>query len=463
MKNIGYSIRTAMKNLKIFLFFTVFILFLINVQGQDFTHGIMSELRIDESGNINCKLIEPEQSTIDYNMLKDDILQQGYNSAEFLSKNSVGGAEITVEYWFFTPQAQTAFQYAVDIWAGLLSSEVPIKVLAGYIPLPPGILGSAGSNYIVGNTPGTQRNTWYATALADKLAGENILIDPDDDYDIIAVFNSNYPNWYFGTDGNTPSGDFDFATVVLHELCHGLGFFGLMNYDDETGYGFYGTSTTTFPAIYDHYTYTRMGRNLLNENFFPNPSVELGDALTGDQILFSGNNVIVATKGKRALLFTLPIWLPGSSYVHLDEWEYPPGNENSLMTPGLMPGESILHPGPITLAIFDDIGWNGKVKKPYNENASPNSVAGGGVKDDIKIFPNPVTNHFSVEFKNASKGIISVTLFSDFGKGYSLGQWSLKEKSHYVDISGLGLGSGLYFLCLESVDKVPVVFPIYKE
>ena len=207
----------------------------------------------------------------------------------------------------------------------------------------------------------------------------------------------------------------------------------------------------------------RPGRSLVKEAWFPNPSEALGDALTGDQILFSGENVMVATKGKRGVLFTYPIWMLGSSYVHLDEWEYPPGNINSLMTPGLTPGEAMHHPGPITLAIFDDIGWNGKVKKPFNPNASENSTAGGNTKNDIKVFPIPFDDHITVEFKKTSKEVINVNLFDDYATAYFLGQWSLKKKSHYVDLSGMDMQPGLYFLSIEPEKETPIVFTIYKE
>lgn len=289
------------------------------------------------------------------------------------------------------------------------------------------------------------------------MAGENLI----DDVDIEAGFNRNYPNLYFGTDGNTPDGHYDFVTVVLHELCHGLGFFGLMKYED--GIGSYGSSGFSLPAIFDHFTMTRPGRQLVKEKWFPNPSEELGAALTGDQILFAGENVMSATKGQRALLYTWPTWKPGSSYSHLDEFEYPPGTENSLMTYALSSGESIHHPGPITMAIFNDIGWNGKVKKPFNPNASINSVAGGNTKDNIIVFPNPINNDFKVEFKKTSKEVIDVYLYDDHGKGYYLDQWSLKEKSHHVDLSALGLKKGFYYLSLEVSNEQPTVIMIYKK
>ena len=50
--------------------------------------------------------------------------------------------------------------------------------------------------------------------------------------DIITSFNSHAAvDWYFGTDGNTPSRRRDFVSVVLHEIGHGLGFISFATVD----------------------------------------------------------------------------------------------------------------------------------------------------------------------------------------------------------------------------------------
>src|SRR5262245_60970749 len=71
-------------------------------------------------------------------------------------------------------------------------------------------------------------NTWYPTALANRLAGTDL--DPASS-DITAQFSSvigttcTLPlGWYYGFDGQAPTGTLDFVTVVFHELGHGLGF-----------------------------------------------------------------------------------------------------------------------------------------------------------------------------------------------------------------------------------------------
>ena len=134
-----------------------------------------------------------------------------------------------VTYNGFTPQAQAAFQAAVDVWASQIQSAVPIRVTANWVPLGPGVLGSAGA------TPhqprfrrcAGRRTRGFAVAIANKIAGTDLHRHPyRKPHDIVANFSSTF-TWYYGTDGNAGS-NYDLMTVVLHELGHGLGFFGSM-------------------------------------------------------------------------------------------------------------------------------------------------------------------------------------------------------------------------------------------
>jgi hypothetical protein len=77
--------------------------------------------------------------------------------------------------------------------------------------------------------------TWYPQALANSLRGQDV---SPESTDITATFNSNIngdpdciggASWYYGLDGNPPAGDYDFVTVVMHEIGHGLGFQTVMN------------------------------------------------------------------------------------------------------------------------------------------------------------------------------------------------------------------------------------------
>jgi hypothetical protein len=78
----------------------------------------------------------------------------------------------------------------------------------------------------------------------------------DDGGDLILFVNSEIDegclgdgtSFYYGLDGNNPTGRVDLAPVVLHETAHGIGFANFT--DDETGAFF-----QDLPGIYDHFTY----------------------------------------------------------------------------------------------------------------------------------------------------------------------------------------------------------------
>src|SRR6185369_13560020 len=103
-------------------------------------------------------------------------------------------------------------------------------------------------------------NTWYPIGLANKLSGQDLApAEPD----ILATFNSDRDDWYFGTDGQTPLNDFDFATTVLHELGHGLGFIGSMDIPNAQGdWGVFDSSFTGAPFIFDRFALNKSGQQL---------------------------------------------------------------------------------------------------------------------------------------------------------------------------------------------------------
>lgn len=277
------------------------------------------------------------------------------------------------------PAAKAAFKAAVDIWARIVSSSVPIKVSAQFGQLPAGVLGGANAcaayNYQVGN--GQQ---YYASALADALTGvdQSPLYqgqpDPPPTCDIDAVFTPDPDpdpaiGFYFGTDGATPAGYYDFESVVLHELGHGLGFSGSMDYSGGNGY--YGAP----PDIYDRFVYDAptLGSTLLSQQ---NGSLALGTKLTNNAVYWGGSAGTTANGGTRPKLFAPLSWSGGSSIAHLDEATYPEGNPNSLMTPAITYQEAVHSPGPITVGIFNDMGWTASIPVAQPPGA-PTAVSGG--------------------------------------------------------------------------------------
>jgi len=260
--------------------------------------------------------------------------------------NGINSAVFDVTYINFSSEQQTAFQYAVDIWSGLLQSDVVINITAQMASLQGGAIGQTAIPVRYANFDNAQKvNSFYTVALAEKMAGHDL--NEPGEAEIIMIFNSDLA-FYFGTDGITPNGTHDFATIVLHEIGHGLGF------SDGTivngGTGFY----TVFgaPTAYDRYLENGSGDNIVDT--FDDNSSELGDQLTGDDLFF--NSFLFPNMEDRPKLYAPATFAPGSSIAHLDEETYPDGNVNSLMTPQIGQAESIHNPG-ISYEIFQDLGW----------------------------------------------------------------------------------------------------------
>jgi hypothetical protein len=154
-------------------------------------------------------------------------------------------------------QRLNAFQYAADLWGATISSNVTIRIGASFVPLSctanSAVLGAAGANEIWSDFPNAPKaNTWYPSALASKLAGEDVAT-PGEPH-IVAQFNSRLglaadclpgSGFYLGLDDQF-GGQIDLVTVLLHEFAHGLGFQTFT--DDATGQQIQG-----IPSIWDYY------------------------------------------------------------------------------------------------------------------------------------------------------------------------------------------------------------------
>ncbi|MGJ8724292.1 MAG: PA domain-containing protein [Roseibacillus sp.] len=155
---------------------------------------------------------------------------------------------------------QNVLTKAGDRWSELLLSNVPIRVEVDYEDFG----GSSGGSITLAgalNTTVAQNftnaplpNTLYPIALANSLAGIDLSTQSDIEVSVNANAELNDTQtgsftWYYGFDGNGPSGTVDFLDVISHELGHGLGF--ASNVSSTTG-GYFGGSPNAFASlIYD--------------------------------------------------------------------------------------------------------------------------------------------------------------------------------------------------------------------
>lgn len=251
--------------------------------------------------------------------------------------------------------AAGAFDYAANVWETVITSTVTIEIVACWTSsLPPGVLGQSGTDNHYRNFAGApQADTWYVTTLANALHGSRM---DGSTVDMHISYASTY-DWYFGTDGNTPANQTDFATVVLHEVGHGLGFAGSMAVQGSYGYWAWGTTNPNYqdPTMYDRLTRTGGGAMLLS---LGNGTTALGSALVSDNVYFSGPYATAANGGTAPELYAPAEWRQGSSYSHLAEsYNTSNGGRDSLMTWAIARGESIHLAGPVTMGVMKDVGW----------------------------------------------------------------------------------------------------------
>jgi hypothetical protein len=251
--------------------------------------------------------------------------------------------------WPDEPKA--AFTYAANIWGSLLTSSVPITIDACWCTnLGAGVLGhSATINFFRDYAEFPVGSTWYPSSLANKLHGS--AVDPSNS-DMYIAYSTSFP-WYYGTDGNPGTNQYDFVSVVLHEIAHGLGFAGSMTV--SSGIGSWGYNTG-YPIAYDRFTQNGSGQSLLNTTLFPNPSSQLGAQLTGGNLYFNGTNANAANGGTPPKIYAPGSWAGGSSYSHLD-YDTFVNTPNNLMVYAMSKGEARHSPGPVTSGLFEDIGW----------------------------------------------------------------------------------------------------------
>lgn len=309
-------------------------------------------------------------------------------------QSGLRSATFNIIYNGYTTDAQTAFQYAADIWSSILVSNVPIKVNTYYTALLPGLLGITLPNGRKNFPEAPFNDVWYSTSLANAIADSELNVGEDD----VDLFLNSNMNWYFGTDGNCPAGKYDLVSTALHELCHGLGFVGLGKV--ASGMGSFGLITAsdfpglvlsfpwqnldTLPGVFDLHLQNDGGTFLTT---YTNPSTDLATQFTNGSVWFYGDSS-QAYSSLRPRLYAPATFSLGSSLLHLNEASYPAGNINELMTPFSGTAEAIHDPGPITIGILKDIGWN------VNYTVGVGEVEAS--KNAVKIFPNPVEDKFKV-------------------------------------------------------------------
>ncbi|MCC7502412.1 MAG: hypothetical protein IT229_07765 [Flavobacteriales bacterium] len=311
-------------------------------------------------------------------------------------------ATFTVTHVNSTAAQATAIEHAAEIWGGILESAVPIKVRVTFFPLGANALGITFPNGRRDFSGAPLPQTWYATALANSITGTELNTGESD----IDIFLNITASWYTGTDGNPGAGEYDLVSVALHELGHGLGFVGLSKKMGNQGSlgtlqaSDFAPLTTSFPwpqldtlpGIFDRYLNDLQDGPL---TMMANPGTVLGSAMTGHQIYFNGPLVMAANAGNAPRIYAPTTYALGSSCVHLNEATYPVGNPNELMTPFSSPGAANHWPGPLCIAMMQDIGWTLAPGVGFAENVETTEA--------LQIWPIPTEDLLNINFGGGTR------------------------------------------------------------
>jgi hypothetical protein len=333
------------------------------------------------------------------------ILEEAKNRAAmatFATKGTHSSTQVLVSYDTPPPaNVKAVFEKAAAVWANTLISDVPIQIFVRWRSLAQGVLGSAGASTAVRNFAGAQRlNTWYPIALAEKMSHRNLNgTDPD----VVATFNSDFSDWYIGTEGTPTVSQIDLYSVVLHEFGHGLGFIGELGLSDDQSEGEYG-----LPGIFDQFIQNAAGISVTDTLKIPNPSIDLKTAITSPNLQLVSPKILQNNSLANAILYSPRTYSAGSSVYHVDQATYKVGDANSLMTPQIARGEITHQVGPIVTSAFADFGWYSTniiaTNLPDSENTTSDISISATVYSDTLLAENSVKLMLSID-----KSILSAT------------------------------------------------------
>lgn len=294
-----------------------------------------------------------------FNIINNDGAGEGFNDPAAAFVVGEGGNAGTT----LGQQRLNVFNTAAAIWGAFLDSAVPTNISSQFNPLTPcsssgGVLGSAGAVNIHRNFAGAPyASTWYHAALANKLAGSDLLPGTAE---ISAQFNSSVDTgclgagtrFYYGLDNATPAGRINLLVVLLHEIGHGVGFSSFVN--GSTGV-FPGTPAG--PDIYSKFMYDRSVALFWDQ--MTNAQRQTS-ALNTNNVFWDGPNLrsassyltggIEAATG-RVALYTPNPFQGGSSISHFSTAAAP----NLLMEPNINSGLSLTL--DLSRQVMRDIGW----------------------------------------------------------------------------------------------------------
>mmetsp|Transcript_22150 Transcript_22150/g.33482 ORF Transcript_22150/g.33482 Transcript_22150/m.33482 type:complete len:328 (-) Transcript_22150:407-1390(-) len=228
----------------------------------------------------------------------------------------------------------------------------------------------AGSTFNLGRYIGKSKKTgldvWEPAPLTKILNKQNQV----NNFEIVVSINAEFVEstyWFDPTpwdryDIPVPSGRSDFISIMLHEIGHGLGFAGTINFNSEDpSYGTY-KGMLNYMTPFDELTSFAGDGNVVNgSSGIPNPMSFEGSI---SKKMYNGNAIPLANVAPSNQLFS-------QNFYHLGDCESPVVVQRSVMAGCFMAlGPDFNEISCLDLAVLADLGYPMK-KDAFDELCTP--------------------------------------------------------------------------------------------
>jgi hypothetical protein len=245
-----------------------------------------------------------------------------------------GGVTVGTQDW--TSDQMDAIAACIDVWDSKITNTPGRQMeLHMFWSSLGGALGSASTPNlsIGGNTYSFVEYAWRQGNTYDS---------PSYSYDSRIKYDPSF-SWNFGADAPDNT-EFDFRSVITHELGHSVGF-GNRTYNSSTDlFGANGISAWESFLRDDAGNMPYKGTTGSPEDFnqFDNP------------VWFVGSAAMAANGGNQVPVYAPTTWASGSSLAHLDDSQF----QDALMSYSIGKGQMAREPGSVEWGVMTDMGWS---------------------------------------------------------------------------------------------------------
>lgn len=180
-----------------------------------------------------------------------------------------------------------------------------------------------------------------------------------------------FHNWSY-TD-TVSSSQYDFVSVMMHEIAHAMGFASLLTQTGDSAFGEDG-----YLSPFDSFLVNSAGQPLVYQGSFTTGTEwdAASTGGTGNGIFFNGPNA-VAIYGGLVPIYSPTSWAEGSSGSHLDTTVFT-DEERKLMNHSVTPGLGERGFSDLEIAMFRDLGFTAFGLVPEPATCMLVLVAAGG-------------------------------------------------------------------------------------